>query len=59
MPIILAWRKHMELQKEIASLCLYGFIKEEKGTEREQCLRAIRLVYGNDIAQRVKSHFKD
>ncbi|HOO71839.1 MAG TPA: hypothetical protein PK926_08750 [Spirochaetota bacterium] len=49
----------MELQKEIASLCLYGFIKEEKGAERDQCLRAIRLVYGNDIAQKVKSHFKD
>jgi hypothetical protein len=49
----------MELKHEIAARCLYGFIKDEKGAGREQCLRAITLIYGKDVASLVRDRFND
>ncbi|HRZ25471.1 MAG TPA: hypothetical protein P5346_05050 [Spirochaetota bacterium] len=47
----------MDTEKNISADHLYRLIRRTRGQEREQCLRAIGLVYGSAMAGMVQDFF--
>ena len=46
----------MSFENNIASKCLYGFIKDVPKNEQLKCISAIESTYGEKIASMVKNY---
>ncbi len=49
----------MNDNEHIVTMCLFGIVRNQRGAERDACLRAISENYGTRIAGLVKKRLTD